>query len=157
MVKVKTNALRVLDKSSIPYQLQTYSVDESDLSGMKVVEKLNVDLKKVYKTLVLQSNDKQYLVCCLPVNCEVDLKKLAKLSNHKKVEMIAMRDLQAITGYIRGGCSPVAMKKQFPTYFQEDILLLDEVYLSAGKRGVQMIVKPQDIISLVNGQVGDFI
>lgn len=157
MVKVKTNALRVLDKSSIPYQLQTYSVDESDLSGMKVVEKLNVDFKKVYKTLVLQSNDKQYLVCCLPVNCEVDLKKLAKLSNHKKVEMIAMRDLQAITGYIRGGCSPVAMKKQFPTYFQEDILLLDEVYLSAGKRGVQMIVKPQDIISLVNGQVGDFI
>lgn len=157
MVKVKTNALRVLDKSSIPYQLQTYSVDESDLSGMKVVEKLNVEFKKVYKTLVLQSNDKQYLVCCLPVNCEVDLKKLAKLSNHKKVEMIAMRDLQAITGYIRGGCSPVAMKKQFPTYFQEDILLLDEVYLSAGKRGVQMIVKPQDIISLVNGQVGDFI
>lgn len=157
MVKVKTNALRVLDKSSIPYQLQTYSVDESDLSGMKVVEKLNVDFKKVYKTLVLQSNDKQYLVCCLPVNCEVDLKKLAKLSKHKKVEMIAMRDLQAITGYIRGGCSPVAMKKQFPTYFQEDILLLDEVYLSAGKRGVQMIVKPQDIISLVNGEVGDFI
>ena len=157
MVKVKTNALRVLDKSSIPYQLQTYSVDESDLSGMKVVEKLNVEFKKVYKTLVLQSNDKQYLVCCLPVNCEVDLKKLAKLSNHKKVEMVAMRDLQAITGYIRGGCSPVAMKKQFPTYFQEDILLLDEVYLSAGKRGVQMIVKPQDIISLVNGQVGDFI
>lgn len=153
----KTNALRKLDQHRINYEVCVYEVDEDDLSGNHVVEVLNQKANEVYKTLVLQGDRKGYIVCCIPVNEELDLKKVAKCTNYKKVEMIAMKDLLAITGYIRGGCSPVGMKKQFPTYFQRDILNLDKVYLSAGKRGMQMVVSPNDIISLVNGKTEDLI
>lgn len=152
---IKTNALRKLDQAHIKYETRTYEVDENDLSGMHIIEQLNQNPRNVYKTLVLQSDKKEYLVCCIPVDHEIDLKKLAKVSNHKKVEMIAMKDLLSITGYMRGGCSPIAMKKSFPTYFHNDILNIDEVYLSAGKRGIQMCVKPSDIIKLLNATVED--
>lgn len=146
----KTNALRILDSSNIHYKTKEYEVDE-DLSGVHLVEKIGIPVEQCFKTLVLHGDKTGYIVCCIPVNLEIDLKELAKVSKNKKVEMIPMKDLLSITGYIRGGCSPVGMKKQFPTYFQEDIILYDEVYFSAGKRGLQMIVNPEDIIKLVNG------
>lgn len=156
-MSIKTNALRLLDKAKIKYDIQTYEVDENDLSGSHIVEILGQEAKTVYKTLVLHGDKSGYLVGCIPVDKEIDLKKLAKVSGNKKVEMIHQKDLLSITGYIRGGCSPVGMKKQFPTYFQKDILELKQVYLSAGKRGLQMILKPEDVVSVVKGKTEDII
>ena len=111
----------------------------------------------IFKTLVLHDNHNEYLVCCVPVLEEIDLKKLAKLAGRKNVEMIHQKDLLPVTGYMRGGCSPVGMKKQFPTYMDESILKVDEVAFSAGKRGFQMIVKAQDILTYLNVETGDII
>ena len=111
----------------------------------------------IFKTLVLHDNHNEYLVCCVPVLEEIDLKKLAKLAGRKNVEMIDLKDLFPVTGYMRGGCSPVGMKKQFPTYMDESILKVDEVAFSAGKRGFQMIVKVQDILTYLNVETGDII
>ena len=156
-MKVKTNALRLLDQAKIKYDIETYEVDESDLSGVHVIEMLHQDPKMVYKTLVLHGDKTGYLVACIPVDQEIDLKKLAQVSHNKKVEMIKQKDLLSITGYIRGGCSPVGMKKKFPTYFHSDINDLEKVYLSAGKRGIQMIVSPEDILKITNGTSEDII
>lgn len=151
----KTNALRMLDKEKIAYWIKEYQVNEEGLSGEHLIKQLGLKAEEVYKTLVLIGDKKEYLVACIPVDKEIDLKKLAKLSHHKKVEMLHQKDLLSITGYIRGGCSPIGMKKLFPTYFQEDILQLKEVYVSAGKRGLQVILSPQDLIHVVKGQIGD--
>lgn len=151
----KNNTLRILDNNKIIYEIKEYSYDEDDLSGQKVAAAVDLAWQMVYKTLVLVANDKEYLVACIPVTTEIDLKKLAKLSGHKSVELIPVKDLLSLTGYLRGGCSPVGMKKQFPTYFAEDIIHLEKVAFSAGKRGYQMIVDPKAIISLIGGQIGD--
>lgn len=150
----KTNALRMLDKAKINYQTKEYEVQE-DLSGVHLIKQLGLNAKEVYKTLVLIGDKKDYLVACIPVDQEINLKKLATLSHHKKVEMLHQKDLLATTGYIRGGCSPIGMKKLFPTYFQEDILSLEKVYVSAGKRGLQVILSPQDLINMTHGRTGD--
>lgn len=153
--KFKTNALRMLDKVKIPYSIKEYEYDEEHLDGRHVASQVNMDPNAIFKTLVLHDHHNEHLVCCVPVLEEIDLKKLAKLAGRKSVEMIHQKDLLSVTGYIRGGCSPVGMKKQFPTYIDESILKVDEVAFSAGKRGYQMIVNVQQILTYLNVEVGD--
>lgn len=125
--KFKTNALRMLDKAKIPYSIKEYEYDEEHLDGRHVASQVDMDPNAIFKTLVLHDHHNEHLVCCVPVLEEIDLKKLAKLAGRKSVEMIHQKDLLSVTGYIRGGCSPVGMKKQFPTYIDESILKVDEV------------------------------
>lgn len=153
---VKTNALRLLDKAKIDYEIKEYQYDEDHLDGKHVLLQVEMDAKDVFKTLVLKGNN-DYLVCCIPVLEEIDLKKLAKASNNKSVAMIHMKDLLATTGYIRGGCSPVGMKKKFDTYFDCSINECDKIALSAGKRGYQMIVEAKQLLAYLDAVVGDVI
>ena len=147
----KTNAMRMLEAAGIPFRTAEYQVDESDLSGMHVAQQLGQPPEQVFKTLVLKGEKTGYLVCCIPVNEELDLKKAAKAAKDKKAEMIPMKDLLSVTGYIRGGCSPVGMKKKFPTFIDETAVLFDEIAVSAGVRGAQIIISPDDLCRFVNG------
>ncbi|MCC8126177.1 MAG: Cys-tRNA(Pro) deacylase [Clostridiales bacterium] len=153
--KEKTNVMRLMDAAGISYRTMEYEVDEKDLSGVHVAAQLGQDPDTCFKTLVLKGERTGYLVCCIPVAEELDLKKVAKASGDKKVEMIPMRDLLPVTGYIRGGCSPVGMKKKFPTYIEETAQLFDEIAVSAGMRGAQIILKPEDLRVYVDGKYGD--
>ena len=146
---IKTNALRLLDKAKIAYEIKEYQYDEEHLSGDHIVSQVDMDAKDIF------NND--YLVCCIPVLEEIDLKKLAKLSNHKSVAMIPMKDLLGTTGYIRGGCSPVGMKKKFNTYFDSSVKRCDKIALSAGKRGYQMVVDAKELVCYLNAVIGDVI
>lgn len=156
MKKVKTNVLRLLDQAHIPYEIREYEYDEEHLSGDHIINQVDLEADEIYKTLVLKGNQ-GYLVCCIPVLHEIDLKKLAKVSGNKSVMMIHQKDLLGLTGYMRGGCSPIGMKKSFPTYFQEDILKKQRIAVSAGKRGVQVVLNPQDLIDYIHGQCVDVI
>ena len=151
----KTNAARLLDRAKIPYKLIPYEFDENDLAAQHVADSLGQDIARVFKTLVLHGDRTGYLVCVIPGNCEVDLKALAKVSGNKKVEMIPMKDLLGVTGYIRGGCSPIGMKKAFPTYFHATALEFDTIYVSAGVRGMQVEISPSDLIAFVCASVAD--
>lgn len=151
----KTNAVRMLEAAKIKFRTAEYTVDENDLSGMHVAEQLGQPPEQVFKTLVLKGEKKGYLVCCIPVDRELDLKKAAKAAGDKKVEMIPMKDLLSVTGYIRGGCSPVGMKKKFPTYIDETAILFDEIAVSAGVRGGQIIINPDDLCNYVEGEYVD--
>ena len=139
----KTNVMRLLDAAHIVYETGTYEVDETDLSGSHAADLMGVDHDRMYKTLVLKGEKKGYLVCCLPVDEELDLKKAAKAAGEKKVEMIHVKDMLSVTGYIRGGCSPIGMKKKFPTYIEETAQLYDKITVSAGQRGVQVTLSPE--------------
>ena len=154
--KIETNALRLLDQAKIDYEIKEYEYDEDHLSGEHIVAQVEIPAKDIFKTLVLKGN-RGFLVCCIPVLEEIDLKKLAKLSNNKSVAMIHMKDLLATTGYIRGGCSPVGMKKKFDTYFDCSINECDKIALSAGKRGYQMIVEAKQLLAYLDAVVGDVI
>ena len=156
---VKTNVMRLLDAARIVYETGTYEVDENDLSGCHAADLMGVDHDRMYKTLVLKGEKKGYLVCCIPVDEdeELDLKKAARAAGEKKVEMIHVKDMLGITGYIRGGCSPVGMKKHFPTYIEEMAQLYDTVMVSAGQRGVQVTLSPEDLRSYVEGQFGSLV
>lgn len=147
----KTNVMRLLDAAGISYRSQEYEVDESDLSGVHVAAQLRQDPDSVLKTLVLKGEKTGYLVCCIPVAESLDLKKVARASGNKKVEMIPMKDLLSVTGYIRGGCSPIGMKKRFPTYIEETAVLFDEIAVSGGIRGMQIILNPEDLRQYVDG------
>lgn len=151
----KTNAMRLLDSADIPYRTASYDVDESDLSGVHVAAQLNQPVEQVFKTLVLKGERTGYLVCCIPSSCELDLKKAAYVAGDKKVEMIPVRTLIATTGYMRGGCSPLGMKKSFPTYIDETAVLFDEIAISAGVRGMQIIVNGEALAGLLNAQLVD--
>ena len=151
----KTNAARLLDRAKISYNLIPYEFDENDLAAQHVAESLGQPIERVFKTLVLHGDRTGYVVCVVPGNGEVDLKALAKLSGNKKVEMIAMKDLLSVTGYIRGGCSPIGMKKRFPTYFHSTALDFETIYVSAGVRGLQIEIAPDDLIGFVGAIVGD--
>ncbi len=151
----KTNASRLLDKAKLQYNLITYEVDENDLAAQHVADSLGQDIAKVFKTLVLHGDKTGHIVAVIPGNMEVDLKALAKVSGNKKVEMIAMKDLLQVTGYIRGGCSPIGMKKRFPTYFHTTALDQDVIYVSAGVRGLQIEITPQDLICFVQAKIAD--
>ena len=153
----KTNVARILDSKKIPYTLIPYTVDENNLAATHIAEELNENIEQVFKTLILQGDRQGYFVCVIPGNKEVDLKKAAKISGNKKAEMIPMKELLPITGYIRGGCSPIGMKKPFPTWFHHTCNNFDYIYLSAGVRGLQIKVKASDIISLINASTADLI
>ena len=151
----KTNAARLLDNAKIAYELIPYTVDPDNLAADHVAEELGEDINQVYKTLVLRGDKTGHIVCVIPGNCEVDLKKAAKISGNKKVEMIPMKELLPTTGYIRGGCTPIGMKKQFPTYIQEDCILFDHIFISAGQRGLQIQINPSDLIAFVGATEAD--
>ena len=153
----KTNAARLLDKAKIAYELVPYVVDEEDLSATHIADQLSEPIEQVFKTLVLHGDRSGHIVCVVPGNGEVDLKALAKVSGNKKVEMIAMKDLLAVTGYIRGGCSPIGMKKKFPTYFHSTAMDFETIYVSAGVRGLQLEIAPEDLIDFVGGVVADVV
>jgi Cys-tRNA(Pro)/Cys-tRNA(Cys) deacylase len=150
----KTNAARILDKAKIDYELIPYEVDESDLSAIHVAEKLKEPVDRVFKTLVLKGDKTGYFVCVIPGAEELDLKKAAKISGNKSCDMIPMKELMTITGYIRGACSPIGMKKHFPTYIHETCRNFERIYVSAGKRGLQLFLAPQDLIGEVKMTVG---
>lgn len=149
----KTNVMRLLDKAKISYEAKEYPVDENDLSGSHAADLLGVDHGSMFKTLVLKGEKTGFLVCCIPVDGEVDLKKAAKAAGDKKVEMLPMKDLLAVTGYIRGGCSPIGMKKRFPTFLDPSAFQYETIAVSAGQRGVQVLLSPKDLGDYVGAKV----
>ena len=149
----KTNAARLLDRAKIKYELIPYMVDEQNLAATHVAEQLGEDIATVFKTLVLVGDKTGHIVCVVPGNHEVDLKAAARVSGNKWVEMIPMKELLATTGYIRGGCTPIGMKKRFPTYIHSTCLEHDAIYISAGVRGLQIRIAPTDLISFVGAEV----
>lgn len=149
----KTNAARILDRANIEYELIPYTVDESDLSAVHLAEILNQPIEQIFKTLVLKGDKTGYFVCIIPGAEELNLKSASKASGNKNCEMIPMKDLQAVTGYIRGACSPLGMKKQFPIYMHESCLSFDRIYISAGKRGLQIHLSPLRLISEIKATV----
>ncbi len=153
----KTNAARLLDKAGVKYELVSYPVDENDLSAEHLAATIGEDINQVFKTLVLHGDRTGHFVCVVPGNREVDLKKAAKASGNKKVEMIAMKELLPTTGYIRGGCSPIGMKKPFATYFHSTCEQFDEIFVSAGMRGLQLKLSSTALVSFVGGTVVDLV
>ena len=150
----KTNAMRLLEEAKIPFTTQTYPVDEDDLSGVHTAEILGIeDPGCMFKTLVTKGSRGGYFVFCIPVAEELDLKKCAAAAGEKSVEMIHVKDMLSVTGYIRGGCSPIGMKKRFPTYFHSTALDFDTIYVSAGVRGLQIEIAPADLIGFVGAEV----
>lgn len=154
---VKTNVMRLLDAAKISYESKEYEVDEKDLSGSHAADMMGADHDTIFKTLVLKGEKTGYLVCCIPVDEELDLKKVAKAAHDKKVEMIPMKDLLPLTGYIRGGCSPIGMKKKFPLYIEETAILFDKIAVSAGQRGVQILLSPNDLCTYTEGSFAPLI
>lgn len=151
----KTNAMRLLTQAKLPFRTTEYVYDENDLNGMHAAEAIGMPPEQVFKTLVARGDKCGILVFCIPVCCSLDLKKAAKVASDKKVEMIAMKDLLPLTGYIRGGCSPVGMKKAYPTFIDETAILYEEIAVSAGARGQQIILAPQNLIQYINMTVCD--
>jgi len=149
----KTNALRMLDAAGIPYGMLSYDVDEEDLSGESVAHKVGLSADEVFKTLVLRSHAGDVIVACLPVSAELDLKALAAAAGCKSVEMAPLKDLLPLTGYIRGGCSPIGMKKPYPVYLDETALLFDRIAVSAGIRGLQALLSTEDLVRFVGAHV----
>ena len=153
----KTNAARLLDKQKIHYELIPYEVDENDLGAAHIAEQLGQPIEQLFKTLVLRGDKSGYFVCVIPGAEEVDLKKAAKATGNKKCDLIHLKELLPLTGYIRGGCSPIGMKKARPTWFHQSIMDHDTVYCSAGLRGLQFRLAPQDLVRAARGQLADLI
>ncbi len=151
----KTNAMRLLEAAKIPFEIMEYAVDESDLSGVSTARKTGKDPSQIFKTLVFSGEKQGYGVCCIPACEELDLKKTAKAFGEKKVEMLHVKDLLKVTGYIRGGCSPVGMKKQFPTVIDETAALFDKIYVSAGVRGIMLGIEPSALAEYVSAKLLD--
>lgn len=153
----KTNAARLLDQAHVNYELVPYEVDENNLAADHVAQSLGEDINCVFKTLVLKGDRNGLFVCVIPGNAEVDLKKAARVSGNKKADLIPMKELLPTTGYIRGGCSPVGMKKPFPTFIHQSCQEHEFIYVSAGQRGLQFKIKPTDLVNFVKAQVTDVI
>ena len=153
----KTNAARLLDQLRIPYELVPYEVDENDLGAAHIAEQLGQPIERLFKTLVLRGDKTGLFVCVIPGAEEVDLKKAAKVTGNKKVEMIHVKELLPLTGYIRGGCSPIGMKKALPTWFHNTIMERESVYCSAGQRGLQFPLPPADLVRAAKGTIADLI
>ena len=151
----KTNAARLLDAKGISYDLAEYEVDEDDLSAVTLAKKIGQDVEQIFKTLVLRGDKTGVFVCVVPGNTEVDLKKVAKVSGNKNCAMVQQKELLGLTGYIRGGCSPLGMKKPYPVYIHETCQLFDEIYISAGQRGLQLKLNPEDLIRMTGAEVCD--
>lgn len=153
----KTNAIRILELHKIKFETISYEVDEDDLSGKTVALKTGVNPETVFKTLVCIGDKNGYAVFCIPVTQELNLKKAAQVSGNKKVEMIKLKDLLPLTGYVRGGCSPIGMKKLFPTYIDETAQLFDAIFVSAGVRGTQAKINPGDLLNIISASYADLI
>lgn len=153
--QTKTNAVRLLERAKIKFDIVPYEVDENDLAATHVAEQLGENIAQVFKTLVLHGERCGYFVCVIPGDKEVDLKKAAKAVGDKKAEMLPMKELLPTTGYIRGGCSPVGMKKPFPTFFDLTALDFEFIYVSAGVRGLQIKINPDDLIKFVGATADD--
>lgn len=153
----KTNAIRILESLKIPHKTVEYEVDENDLSGTSVANKIHADTEIVYKTLVTRNDKNEIFVFCVPVNQELNLKKAATASGSKKIEMIKMNELLPLTGYVRGGCSPIGMKKNYIVFIEETAQLLDKIYISAGIRGMQIEISPLDLLKVANAEFRDVI
>ena len=153
--KTKTNAMRLLEQAGIPFRVETYEFDEEHLSGAHVASQVSLPEDQIFKTLVVRGEKKGIMVFCIPVMMELDLKKAAKISGDKKIEMTHVKELLGLTGYIRGGCSPVGMKKKYPTWFDETAMLYDEIAVSAGVRGAQIIENPDALKDYVEAAYGD--
>lgn len=151
----KTNAARLLDQMKVPYELIPYEVDEDNLGAEHIATQLGEPIERLFKTLVLRGDRTGLFVCVIPGDGEVDLKKAARVTGNKKVEMIHVKELLPLTGYIRGGCSPIGMKKPLPTWFHLSISDFDTVYCSAGQRGLQFRIAPADLIRAARGSVAD--
>ncbi len=150
-----TNAMRLLMKANIPFGTSEYTVDESDLSGVHAAHELGIEPEVMFKTLVARGDKKGISVFCIPVAEELDLKKCAAVTGDKKIEMIHVKELLGLTGYIRGGCSPIGMKKKYPTWIDETAQLCDRIYVSAGMRGQQLILAPDALIDFIDAQYAD--
>ena len=151
----KTNAVRLVEQAGIPCREQFYEFDESDLSGTHAAQAIGMPPEQVFKTLVARGEKTGINVFCIPVCCELNLKKAAKAAGDKNMELVAVKELLGLTGYIRGGCSPVGMKKKYPTFFDETCVLWEEIAVSAGARGHQMILPPEKLAELVSAKLVD--
>lgn len=151
----KTNAMRILENNGLKYRSSEYAYDESDLSGDHAAEELGVSKDEIFKTLVTRGDDNLLYVFLVPVGENLDLKKAAAISSNKKIEMIHVKEIFDLTGYLRGGCSPIGMKKTYPTYIDETAILFEEIYFSAGKRGVQIIMNPLELADFIKADFAD--
>ncbi|MDD6220874.1 MAG: Cys-tRNA(Pro) deacylase [Clostridia bacterium] len=151
----KTNTMRMLDRAKISYEVLSYEYDESDLSGVHAAQALSLDPAQVFKTLVTRGGKGGVFVFCIPVDAELDLKKAARCAGVKNIEMLHVRELQGLTGYIRGGCSPVGMKKQYPTFIDASADMFGEIYVSAGLRGQQLKVNPRELKEFIGAQFAE--
>ena len=154
-MKNKTNAMRRLDAAKIAYEVFEYTVDENDLSGQHIADEIGLPHEIVFKTLVAKGDKTGPVVFCMPVDLEIDLKKAARVTGNKKIEMIHVKDLLALTGYIRGGCSPIGMKKQFPTYVHQTAGTFEKITVSSGVRGAQLLLCVCDLLSFVGATLAD--
>jgi Cys-tRNA(Pro)/Cys-tRNA(Cys) deacylase len=154
---VKTNAMRILEKAGISFGTKEYEVDENDLSGEHLANQLGLDCQQVFKTLVVRGEKNGVMVFCIPVNEELDLKKASQIAGDKKIEMVSVKELLGLTGYIRGGCSPIGMKKKYPTFMDETAILFEQIYVSAGVRGAQLIINPEDIAVFTEATLADLV
>lgn len=153
----KTNAVRILESRKLLFELINYEVSDDELDAVSVAKKVGMDPDTVFKTLVSRNESNKIFVFVIPGSCELNLKKAAKLSTSKSIEMIKVKELFDLTGYIRGGCSPIGMKKDYPVFIDETALIFDKISISAGVRGTQIVISPLDLISTVNATTGDLI
>ncbi|WP_331682656.1 Cys-tRNA(Pro) deacylase [Frisingicoccus sp.] len=151
----KTNAMRLLEQGNVPFRVETYEYDEEHLGGEHVAAQVSLPADQIFKTLVVRGEKQGIMVFCIPVTMELDLKKAAKTAKDKKIEMTHVKELLGLTGYIRGGCSPVGMKKKYPTWFDETAMLYDEIAVSGGARGIQIIASPEDLKQFLDAEYAD--
>lgn len=153
MKQAKTNSMRKLDQQNINYSVNTYEISDNHMNGESVAEKVGVDVAQVYKTLVLENIEHAHFVFVIPVNASLDMKSAAKVVNEKKLYLIPLDDLKQVTGYVRGGCSPIGMKRQFPTVIDQQAEMMDSIYVSGGERGIQIKIKVENLIEGTKAQI----
>lgn len=153
----KTNAMRLLDAAKIKYEVSEYTVDESNLAGTHIADEIGLPYEMVFKTIVTRGDKTGYLVFCIPCHKEINLKKAASVTGNKKLEPVQVKELLGLTGYIRGGCSPVGMKKKFPTYFDKSVESQERITVSSGVRGAQLVLSPTELIGYLGARIADVV
>ena len=154
---VKTNAMRILDSLSIEYEVKQYSWDEEHLDAVHAAESMGLDTERVFKTIIMKNSENKLFVFCLPADFSISLKKARAITGSKDIDLLKMDELRKYTGYIRGGCSPLGMIKKYPTFIEETALLEDTIFVSAGERGYQLLLKPEDLRKACDGTFADFV
>lgn len=149
----KTNAMRLLDAAKISYEVKEYEVDESDLSGVHIASQIGLPFEQVFKTLTAKGDKTGVVVFCIPVDKEIDLKKAATITGNKRVELLHVKDLLSTTGYVRGGCSPIGMKKKFPTFIEESALNFEQITVSAGMKGAQLLLNVEELVKFTGAKL----